>query len=413
MTYDVLIVGAGAIGLTLAEELASRGRAVAVVDREPIHGLGEHPEAALAIPRRTASWAAAGILPPANLARSTDALDQLRGLSHRRFPELAERLRADTGIDCQLRRCGGWYLADSVGELASMTGMVHYWRDLEIECVATPLEELVRREPALRHWAESTANAKAWWVPDEYQLSPPRFLAALATACRHRGVDLRERRAVTGIERLEDGVAIEATPAGSLRAAGREARGLARLEARQLVLCGGTWTGLIDASLRLTESLVPVRGQMLLLRPAEPLLHSVINLGQRYLVPRLNGDVLVGSCEEEVGFQHGTTPAKLAELRRFVYQICPPLRAAQEVSSWSGLRPLTFDGFPVCGKLPGTDSVFIATGHFRSGIHLSPATALCMADLMTGRIPPIDLDAFRVGKQQTPSPIGNELKHGN
>ena len=150
--------------------------------------------------------------------------------------------------------------------------------------------------------------------------------------------------------------------------------------------------------LKLATSLVPVRGQVLLLKTETPVLSSVINLGQRYFVPRRDGAVLVGSCEEEVGFQRGTTPAALAEFRRFAYRVCPALARARELGAWSGLRPLTFDGFPMCGKLPDSRAIFVATGHFRSGIHLSPGTAKCMADLMTGQKPPIDLQPFAVKK---------------
>ena len=114
---------------------------------------------------------------------------------------------------------------------------------------------------------------------------------------------------------------------------------------------------------------------------------------------RRDGAVLVGSCEEEVGFHRGTTPAMLAEFREFAHRVCPPLKRARELAAWSGLRPLTFDGFPICGKLPDSDSIFVATGHFRSGIHLSPGTATCLADLMAGDQPPIDLQPFSVGKQ--------------
>ena len=162
--------------------------------------------------------------------------------------------------------------------------------------------------------------------------------------------------------------------------------------------------------LRLSRSLVPVRGQILLMQTETRILSSVINFGHRYLVPRSDGAVLIGSCEEEVGFQHGTTPAILADLRQFVRDVCPELAAARELAAWSGLRPMTFDGFPMCGKLPGSDSIFVAAGHFRSGVHLSPGTATCLADLMSGRQPPIEMDAFRVGKQQLQQHPSEEIR---
>ena len=392
MKTDVVVVGAGAIGLTLAYELARRGRTITVVERDRFVATGE-PSCDVDTPCRSASsWAAAGILPPANLEFSTDPIDRLRGLSHGLFPELAERLLHETGVDPQLLRCGGWYLADTIGETASMVGMVSYWRELSIECQEMELTDLVEAEPALQSWATSTPQAKAWWVPDEYQIRTPLFLHALVEACRKRGVRFLDQSKVVDINESkgEVSVLVDGPPSPQMT-----------VRADQAVLCGGTWSGLITDRLRLSQSLVPVRGQMLLLKTETPIVRSVINVGQRYFVPRADGAVLVGACEEEVGFQHGTTPGILADLRQFVREVCPLLAStSREIAAWSGLRPLTFDGFPMCGKLPGSESIFVATGHFRSGIHLSPGTATCLADLMSGQKPPIQMDAFGVGKQQ-------------
>lgn len=405
MSTEVAVIGAGAIGLSLAYELARRGHRVTVIERDEIPTSAAPNARRWDLPRSASTWAASGILPPANVETATDPIDRLRGLSHRLFPALASRLRDETGIDCQLRRCGALYLSDSVGETAAMVGMVQYWRELAIECQEITLEELARRQPALRHWGETVSGAKAWWVPDEYTLCTPMYMAALAAGCEREGVRLLDRTTVTGIDDLGGAVRLHLSHSGSSdngTAAhdGREAPD--ELNVPRVALCAGVWSGRIAQSMRLSQSLVPVRGQILLLHTEQPLVTSVINLGNRYLVPRENGDLLVGSCEEEVGMQHGTTPGKLQQLRRFAYDMCPALRSAREVSAWSGLRPLTFDGFPMCGKLPGSETLFVATGHFRSGIHLSPGTAVCMADLMTGQIPPIAMDDFRVGKQQQP-----------
>ena len=110
---------------------------------------------------------------------------------------------------------------------------------------------------------------------------------------------------------------------------------------------------------------------------------------------------LVGSCEEEVGLELGTTPEMIGTLHDFAFDLCPELRNATVVRSWSGLRPMTFDGFPMIGRVPETSNVYVASGHYRSGLHLSPATAIVLADLMSGKKPAVDLDAFRVGKQQS------------
>ncbi len=387
MKAEIVVVGAGAIGLTTAYELARRGRGVVVIDRDRLR-VTESTCCTTETPFRSASsWAACGILPPANLSAATDPLERLRGLSHQLFPDLASRLKGETGIDPQLERCGGWYLSDTAGETASLVGMVDFWRELNIQCEEVDAAEFAIREPAMAEWAASSEKARAWWAPDEYRICTPLYLQALITACKKLGVRFLDERRVVGIEESKSPVTVSVDDGECVTA-------------EQLAVCGGVWSGLVSESLRLAGSLVPVRGQMLLLKTETPILSGIINFGQRYLVPRSDGAVLVGSCEEEVGFQHGTTPRHLQEFRDFARQVCPPLARARELGAWSGLRPLTYDGFPMCGKVPDGDRVFVAAGHFRSGIHLSPGTAVCLADLMCGTPPPIDVQAFAVGKQQ-------------
>ncbi|MEL6108630.1 MAG: FAD-dependent oxidoreductase [Planctomycetota bacterium] len=389
MRDRVIVIGAGAIGAATAYELARSGREVVLLERDA--GLHDGSTSVPPVSRpSSASWAAAGILPPANLATATDPLDQLRGLSHQRFPGLARELHELTGLDCGLRRCGGWYLADTPGEKASLVGMVAYWRDLQIDCEETSLDELCRSEPALETWCRR-GGGRAWWVPDEYQILNPTYVGALRSACRALGAEVRCHSRVTDLVENGDGVSVSI-------------EGSDPLTAGQVVVCGGAWTGLVAQRLRLAGSLVPVRGQILLMRmPRAVNLSRIVNLGHRYLVPRPDGEVLIGSCEEEVGFQHGTTPNGLDDLRQFVRHVCPRIADGVEVAAWSGLRPMTFDGFPMCGKLPDSDRIFVAAGHFRSGVHLSAGTARLLADVMNKSEPAIDIDAFRVGKQQNQS----------
>ncbi len=380
---SVILIGGGVIGLSIAWELARRGHRVTIVDRGPL--------------ARATSWAASGILPPANLATATDSIDQLRGLSHSMFPRWHQALLEITGIDSGLRRCGGWYLADSPGERAAMIGMTSFWEDLSIQCEPVTSRELAMREPVLRDWVMPLASGAsnggaagrevaAWWLPDEYQIRCPRYLQALVAACRIAGVEVIENVPVLDI-RSSDGVVQVLLPSTSL-------------SADLAVLTSGVWSGQVSSSLNLQTSLVPIRGQILLLKtPTQPI-RSVINVGNRYLVPREDGYTLVGSNEEEVGFQGGTTLEVLESLKQFAFGLCPHLQTAVVAKSWSGLRPMTFDGFPMIGRVPGTANVYVAAGHYRSGIHLSCGTAEVVANLIEERDNVVALDAFRVGKQQ-------------
>ena len=135
---------------------------------------------------------------------------------------------------------------------------------------------------------------------------------------------------------------------------------------------------------------------MILFEAREGLIHHILNEGSRYLVPRADGKVLAGSCEEEVGFQKGTTPEMLNQLADFAYSLVPALKKHEITMSWSGLRPGSFDGVPYIGKVPNVNNLFMASGHFRSGIHLSTGTAVLMADLLEGKESEIRVEHFGI-----------------
>lgn len=379
-------MGGGAIGLSIAWELVRRGENVTVLDRGPIaHGT---------------SWAAAGILPPANFDRATDPIDRLRGFSHTLWPLWCKQLLEQTGIDSGLIRCGGFYLAETVGEASALTGMMAYWGDLALECHRIDSAELLRRQPRLTKWSQanpwiqSHPNSAAWWTPDEYQIRPSRLLTALASACQSQGVMLLPHTTILDLSSNDSGcTATILTQDANERT----------LQSERTIFCGGASIGSICPDVRLESSVIPIRGQMLMLNSetfTEPI---VLNVGNRYLVARGDGNVLVGSCEEEVGFEQGTTDDVIQGLRSFANRVCPELESASVASKWSGHRPMTFDGFPMIGRVPDQKNLFVAGGHYRSGIHLAPGTAVAMADLLEGKRSFMELSDFSVGKQQTVS----------
>jgi glycine oxidase len=116
------------------------------------------------------------------------------------------------------------------------------------------------------------------------------------------------------------------------------------------------------------------------------------------MVPRDDGRVIVGSTEEEVGFDKQTTAVEIQELTDLARRIVPALCDAIVEKTWAGLRPGTFDGFPYLGSIPDLSNAFVAAGHFRSGLHLSTGTATVICQLMQGETPEIDLSPFRVGR---------------
>ncbi len=367
----ILIIGGGVIGLSLAWELAQRkDLRVTLLDRQDFG--------------TEASWAGAGILPPANRETAVHPYDQLRGLAMDLHPRWAERLRELTGIDTGFRQCGGVYLARTRGEAAALAGMAGELRDQQIPIERLTPAELAEVEPELATLNSSDLKA-AYHLPTECQLRNPHHLQALIRACELAGVELRPQTEVIGIESADGCVQAVRTSAGEL-------------VADRVCITAGSWSQGLLHLLGIETGILPIRGQMVLYRCARPPLKCVVNEGSRYLVPRLDGHLLVGSTEEEVGFDKSTTPDEIAGLRAYAESLVPALRQAEVIRTWAGLRPASFDGFPYLGRASGWENLYVAAGHFRSGLYLSPATAVVMSQVLADETPAIDLAPFRTGR---------------
>ncbi len=366
-----VIIGAGVIGLSLAYELALRGRRVKLIDQGQI-GQGS-------------SWAGAGILPAVATHSIVDPLEQLRSFSHELHSQWAQQLRSQTGIDTGFRRCGGLYVARSKTEAATLVANELWWREHGVISQRVYEKDISNLEPSLMPLVASGQVIAAWYLPDECQVRNPRHLKALALACLQMGVQLCPNWAGTELIIRSNQAAIRDS-SGEL------------IPAKQICICSGAWARLHLEQMQLRSGIMPIRGQMILYRLDKPLLQRIVNEGHRYLVPRDDGRILAGSSEEEVGYRVATTPEIIDQLHVWASGLCPALTRDKIEKTWAGLRPGSFDGLPYLGSVPGATNLFLAAGHFRAGLHLSCATAVMMADLMDGRKPDIDLDPFRVGR---------------
>ncbi len=367
--HDVLIIGGGVIGLSLAWDLARHGSSVQVVDRQELG--------------REASWAGAGILPAAVYSADSHPIDQLRGLACELHPNWSSDLKAATGIDNGYWRCGGLNLARTPGEAASLAAWARLSREEGIPVEHLSPARLAEIEPGLVSFAERSAPHTSYFIPSESQLRNPWHLKALKAACQSAGVELTPNTAIDDIECANGEIKLLRTATGSLTA-------------RQYCFTSGAWTGQLLQRLGIHLGIIPIRGQMVLFRCEQPPIIRVINEGSRYLVPRQDGYVLAGSTEEEVGFDKRTTEDTIAELTQFARDLVPALATATIEQTWAGLRPGSFDGLPYLGPLPNLSNAHLAAGHFRTGLYLSPATAQLMSQLIRGQKPQIDLSPFRV-----------------
>jgi glycine oxidase len=373
---DVCIIGGGIIGLSIARELAGRGLSVHVVEREAS--------------RDTASWAAAGIFPPAPACPGGGPGERLTAWSDRLHREWSEALRAETGIDNGLHACGGVHLAGSEPGLGRLRGAAAEWRARGAACEWLDSARVAAIEPALLPAVRSGAVRGGYLLPEEMQIRPPRHLEALRASCHRRGVAFS-----VGTVRdvlLEAGVirGVVADAGGGVPPAGR------------YVIAAGAWSGGLAARLGIEVETRPIRGQIALFTLPRRTLGRVVNYGLDYLVPRPDGRLLVGSTLEDAGFAATTTTEAIERLRDVAHRLLGPLPDAVVDRAWAGLRPGTVDGLPSIGPVPGCANGYLAAGHFRAGLHQSTGTSVLIADMITGRPPAIDAAAFAPGRRPGP-----------
>jgi glycine oxidase len=361
---DVLVLGGGVIGLTTAYFLAGEGARVALLDQ------GDFGQ--------QASWAGAGIIPPGNPERAPTPFDHLRAHSSAMYPALSRQLREETGLDNGYVVCGGLELLDGVAVAEDE------WRSEGIVFRELDRESLHRLEPGL-----APGLSRAYHLPDMAQVRNPRHVKALLAGCRARGVDLRPNCA--GRSLVLRGSRLEGVETDQ-----------GRLTAGRYLLATGAWTDPLLAQAGWRPGIRPVRGQIALLHTGTPGVRPVLLHGKRYLVPRTDGRVLVGATEEEAGFDARPTAGGIAGLLAFAASLVPALAEAPLERCWAGLRPGSPDGMPFLGEVPGWANLYVAAGHFRAGIQLSPATGQVMTELLLGRPTTIPLDAFRLDRPPAP-----------
>jgi glycine oxidase len=389
---DVLVIGGGVIGLSLAWRARERGMSVTVLERDTL-GSGT-------------SRVAAGMLAPVAEAEFGEAGRRVLELGLRSaelWPSFAEQLQAASGVDVGLLRTGTLMLARDEDEARELERQVAFRDGLGLSTSRLRGSEARDREPAL---APSTRLALE--APDDHSVDPRAVLAALRAACEASGVELREHARV---ERVE---------AGAGRVAGVTLADGQPLAAGQVVLAAGAWSAQVagaeldSARPGVTVPVRPVRGQLLRLRdPAGPgLLSRVIRFEGGYVVPRADGRYVLGASVEERGFDVEPDAGGVYELLREAHEVVPGVSELKIEELCVGLRPGMPDNAPAIG--PGSpEGLTLATGHHRNGILLAPLTAELGTKLLCGEqfdaseralVEACDPRRFAGASAETPSP---------
>lgn len=361
---DAVVVGGGVIGCAVARELALAGASVALLER--------------GAPEGGASWVAAGMLSPLAEAREAGVFLDLLRAGREIYPEFVAALIAETGID-PLYRTEGTLLLSLRPEDDAELEERHAWQT----AAALPVDRMTAGE--LRS-AEPLLSTQVRWglrYAGDHQVDNRLLGKALWAAAERAGVELRRGSKVSRL----------LTEAG--RVTGVEVAGGERVGAKWVVVAAGAHSAGI-AGLPRPLPVRPVHGQIVTLRTEMPLLRHVVDSPRGYLVPRLDGEMVVGATVEEIGFRRGPTAEGVHALIAAAIEVSPALAEAAVGELRAGHRPGTPDALPILGPDPDLDGLFYATGHYRNGILLAPLTGRLLATMIRGGVPHFDPAPFGI-----------------
>ena len=342
---DVCIAGAGVIGLTLALALVRRHLSVCVLTA------GDAMD--------EASTAAAGML-AVDDPDNPSALQPLSRFSRDLYPELLDRLHVPGAP------------------------LVSFQTHRTLQAIPDHLAATHPLASSIQSFLPAASSSPSRFLSLIEQSLDPRELApALLAAVLAARIDLRPHTRVLSVAEHQSSVYVRTS--------------IGDLEAEQFVDCTGAWS--LSSALRPSLRITPRKGQMLTVTTPPSLMPgTVLRSHSIYMVPRLHGPsagrTVIGATVEDVGFDRSIDPHQLTTLLEHAAQLLPELRNTAILSSWSGLRPATEDLLPVLGRLPGSDRLLIASGHYRNGILLAPGTAELLARQLCREPLSLSLAAF-------------------
>ena len=347
--YDAVVAGGGIIGASIAFELAAEGLSVAVFDAQD--------------PGREASWASAGMISPAPESSEMASLLPISMASVRLYPEFIQRVEELSGKTVGYRKDGALDLVlNGTGQNEiDETLALHQAAGLRAEPLSSP--EAQEIEPALTRELRAAIHR-----PDEASLDNRLFTEATLEAAHGKGVEI-----------------FPGNGAKALWTEGAKCKGLhlqnGRVEARWTVIAAGCFSARIEG-VEVYAPVTPAKGQMMALRCDSVKLKKDLWSGHMYLVPRNDGRIIAGSTVEYEGFDRSVTVAGMKKILSGAISMVPALESARIEETWAGLRPDSPDHLPILGPTD-LDGLLIATGHFRSGILLTPVTARLIREWVT------------------------------
>lgn len=350
MAQKIIIIGGGIVGCMTALALTKRGCQVTVVERNQI----------AAQTSGESSWAGAGVLLPLLPWMYKDEVSQLTMRGATLYPEICQRLLAETGIDPEYIQSGMLLLPNFDAEQA------HSWCQTYQQAAVTKSPSYAAEQNLI----QSDLTKNSLLLSAVAQVRPPSLLQALKATLLQNSVKLIERTQLVPLKQTSK-INTWATTTGEV------------LEADKFVVTSGAWSFELLKETAAQLDIKPMRGQILLYKlPTQTLQHIVYSNGF-YLVPRRDGYLLAGSTLEDVGFDAGITESVRLELQAKAESIMPSLKKSPIIKHWSGLRPGTPDNIPTIAAHPTIKNLYLNTGHFRYGLTMAPASAEKLANLIS------------------------------
>ena len=362
MKWDVIVIGAGIIGLATAERLLLQGAKVMILERNKVG--------------QESSWAGGGILSPLCPWDYSDAVTQLTSYSAKQFPAWVSALQSATGIDPEYETCGMLILPPYDGKTAQQWCSA---REIKIESRVVSEIDFVEN---ISETYKGKTHDQALFLPDIAQVRNPRLLQALHKRILQLGENIKENCAVHQFKTAHQKILSITSSCGEFYA-------------DNYIICAGAWSKELLGTQAIELNIKPIKGQMLLFKFDTPPLHTILVQNDLYIISRRDGHLLIGSTLEDVGFNKQTTAFAREHLLTRARAILPLLHKKPIIQHWAGLRPASPNNLPTIGKHPMIDNLFVNCGHFRYGLTMAPASAEILVNEITRAPQPFDITPYQ------------------
>ena len=365
-TYDAIVVGGGVIGGAIAYNLAKRGGKVLLLEKDRLAS--------------KSSGAAAGMLGAQSEMDGDGPLFQLARKSRAMFPKIAEEIKENSGIDIGLINKGMLKVALTEQEQQEYKRIMAIQNQSGEQADWFTGEELRRKEPAL-----SDAIKGAMYIEKDGQVEADQLTLGFLKSAAASGVVIKEYVEVYDFQLSKGKVEGVVTNQGIFTS-------------ENVIVAGGAWSQKLLLETGLQLDTYPVKGECFSVVTHRQMLSTTIFSHGCYLVPKKGGRIVVGATVMPRTFDQKVSLNGISTLLEQAKNLMPSIVEAEWERAWAGIRPQTIDGLPYLGEHPAYKGLYIATGHFRNGILLSPITGVVIADLIEGKPTSVDLEPFRVDR---------------